>query len=230
MNEISVKQVFAAVIRSIWLAVIVAIVFGASAYFYTTNFVSNVYTARSSIFITNGGILNSGSGTNVKNTDFTASTMLLQPCVDILKTKEAQKDLVNSMNSSITYNDIKGGFQISIRSDNSLFIDIRYSGNDKDQVIKLVNEYAEFAPEYLSGFFNNTINIKTVELATAASKVSPRTTVISISAAFIGAVLVMLVSVILSLLDQTIKGEADFTANYDVPVLGVVPDFELLKK
>lgn len=228
MNEISTAQVFGAILRSIWIAVIVALVFGVAAYSYVNMFMEDVYRARASIFITNGGIISSDNEeASIKSSDFTASSQLLPSCVGILSTTEAKKHLAEFLNNEVT---VKGNLSVSIRSDDSLFIDIRYSANSKQEAIRIANAFAEMAPQYLKSFFNNSISVKNVEYANTASKIAPHTTTITFTAALIGGALVLGIAALLALLDQTIKGENDITSHYEVPILGVVPDFEILKK
>lgn len=228
MNEISTAQIFGAILRSIWIAIIVAIAFGIVAFSYVNMFMEDVYRARSSIFITNGGIISAESeDTTIKSSDFTASFQLLPSCVDILSTAEAKKKLAEQLNNEVAIN---GALSISIRSEDSLFIDFRYSTHSKEEAIKVANALADMAPQYLKSFFNNSISVKNVEYATTASKVAPRTATITVTAAFIGGILVFGIAALLAVLDQTIKGENDIVTHYEVPILGIVPDFEVLKK
>ncbi len=228
MNEISTGQIFGAILRSIWVAIIVALAFGIVAFSYVNMFMEDVYRARSSIFITNGGIISiDGEDTTIKSSDFSASSQLLPSCVGILSTTEARQKLAEQLNNEVA---IKGTLSVSIRSDDSLFIDFRYSANTKEEAIKVVNAFAEMAPQYLKSFFNNSISVKNVEYATTASKIAPRTATITITAAFIGGILVFGIAALLAVLDQTIKGENDIVTHYEVPILGIVPDFEVLKK
>ena len=100
MNEISTAQVFKAILRSIWIAIIVALVFGVAAFSYVNMFMEDVYRARASIFITNGGIFSEeGDETSIKSSDFTASKSLLPSCVGLLSTTEAKKELEAALNN-----------------------------------------------------------------------------------------------------------------------------------
>ena len=42
-----------------------------------------------------------------------------------------------------------------------------------------------------------------------------------------GAVLVFAVAIIITVMDKTIKGEKNFVANYDIPILGNIPNFKV---
>ena len=46
------------------------------------------------------------------------------------------------------------------------------------------------------------------------------------AAVILGAVLVFAIAIIITVMDKTIKGENDFTANYDIPILGNIPNFK----
>ena len=48
--------------------------------------------------------------------------------------------------------------------------------------------------------------------------------------ALIVAVLVSAVIILIAVLDQKIRGEEDFVANYDVPILGIIPMFDIPSK
>ena len=68
--------------------------------------------------------------------------------------------------------------------------------------------------------------IKTLSKARDTVQVSPKTMITVALAAILGAAIVAFFVIYIELSDRTINGEEDIRANYDIPILGNVPDFQ----
>ena len=60
-------------------------------------------------------------------------------------------------------------------------------------------------------------------------RIYPRTSVVSLAAAFIGAVISFAIVYLISLANTTIKTESDITDNYKIMLIGNIPDFSNAK-
>ena len=70
------------------------------------------------------------------------------------------------------------------------------------------------------------ISPRFVSTADAASLVFPRTKTTTLTAALVGFVFAFGLVFLIDSFDQAILGEKDFTSHFDVPLIGVIPDFE----
>lgn len=225
MSDISPKLILNAVIRKIWIVVLCAIICAAGAYVYFSTFVSPVYRASASIIIANGAI-STDKAEYIASTNITASTSMLSTCVDILKTKNAYDFLTEEFNNKYNAKNYMSMTNISIRSDDSLFIDIRVSNTSKTLAIKVANALAERAPEYIKSFIPSA-EVTPADYADSAVVISPRVMLMTLTAGFMGAVIPLIILVIVAISDTTVKGEDDLTDKYNVAILGSVPDFDI---
>lgn len=234
MNKISLGYLFNLFIKRLWILILVALIFGGAAYGYCRFIAEPVYKAQASIIVTNGGITKLDSTTEenldeeetIKTTDLDASLKLANSCVDILKTTDMYKSVAAEVaNSKFTADRIKKSVTVERRSNSSLFIDITFKANTKNDAIKIANVFAEKSPEYIQNIIkSSTVNV--LSPAEKALKVSPQVTYLVLVAAIIGVALAYVIALIIDLNDQSIKGEEDFVNNFDVPLLGAVPSFE----
>lgn len=228
MNDISIKNVFRALLSKIWLIILVTVLCGALAYTYCAVVATNYYRARSSIIVTNGGVTTDGE--KLQYSDFTTSTSMLKTCTDLLDTSNAYVKLAENLGyKDLSADQLSKMISISSRAADSFLIDIRATAPDKARAVSIANAFAELAPEYINQTLPS-MEVKVIQRAETSSKISPRTTIITISGAFMGAFLVALIVAILAIADRSVKGEEDLLEKYNVSILGSVPDFDVASK
>ena len=224
MKEFSLLDILRIILRKIWLVLGVAVVFLAGALLYCNLLAVPMYSASSSIIISNGALEHTPNTNKIQSADLATSLALTQPITDILDTKGMYTAVAERSVYNYTPEQLKNMFSLSYRED-SIIIDVKITTKDPQQSVHLANTFVRIAPEYLTQKLPSaqlTIN----EEAEKATQVSPRTILTAIAAFLAGAFLVSAILVIYSALDQTIKGEESITANYSVPILGMVPDFD----
>lgn len=229
MKEFSLLDILRIVLKKIWLVLGVAIVFFAAALLYCKLVATPLYSASSSIIISNGALDHTTTNINkIQSADLATSLALTQPITDILNTKGMYTTVADNTNLGYSADQLKGMFSLSFRKD-SIIIDVKITSANPEHSIALANAFVRLAPDYLVTKVPSaqlTIN----EEAQAAAQVAPRTMLTCIAAFLLGAVLVIAILMIFNALDQTIKGEESIVANYNIPVLGMVPDFDNYQK
>ncbi len=228
MKDFSLLDILRIVLKKLWLVVGVAVVFMAAALLYCNLLAVPMYSASSSIIISNGALEHTPNTNKIQSADLATSLALTQPITDILDTKGMYTAVADKSVYPYTADQLKGMFNLSFRED-SIIIDVKITTTDPQHSVNLANTFVHLAPDYLSSKLPSaqlTIN----EEAEKAVQVSPRTTLTAIAAFMVGAILVTVILVVYNSLDQTIKGEESITANYSVPVLGMVPDFDNYQK
>ena len=114
---------------------------------------------------------------------------------------------------------------IARRSEDTLFVDITFSSTDPKEAMRIANKFAEISCEYIPGFIPSA-RANVASTAIKSIMTYPRTLMTTGVAGVIGAVAAYIVVFIIESMNRAIKGEEDFTSNFDVPLLGAVPDFE----
>lgn len=225
MNEISLSSIISIILHRIWIVILVTVLCAALAFGYCQFLATPVYRAHTSIIVTNGGIIVDDSDNSVKSTDLAASLYLVDTCIDILNTSQIYQDLSNSLQNKYNYKQLKAGFSVAKRSDNSLFIDVYFRSTNASEAIVIANAFTELCPGYINQRIPS-IKISIGDISDSASMVYPNTITSSILFSFLGAAVTCVLIVLFAAVDQTIKSEDDFISSFDIPVLGTVPDFE----
>lgn len=230
MNNFSIYHIVRLFFRHMFIIILSAILFGVSTFAYCEFHLEEKYAATGSVLVTNGGIIENYitedeiKKGNVNNTDIAASINLLTTVRDILKTNDIYKQLSDKLGGKYTYSQLKGFATISKRDDYSLFIDVKFETNNREEAINLTNMFLSLTPEYISKFIPHSSST-VVTTVDNASKTYPKTASSVMFAMIIGAVLSFLIIYIISFTNATIQCEEDFKDRYDIPVLGDIPDF-----
>ena len=227
MNEISLSYLFKLALKRIWIIIIAAVILGAGVFCYFNFAVSPVYKATGSILVTNGAITsqNDYSGSKINSTDITASLALSYTVTDILNTPDIFKQLSSKIENKYTYSQLMNRCNIVRRNEDTLFIDISFNASSREEAIELVNTYLSLAPAHIVKYLPDS----SANIATGADKTVqtfPNTSFYTIVAALLGAIIAFVIVFIIDSFDNTIKGEEYITSNFDVPLLGSIPDFE----
>lgn len=226
MNEISLSTILRMLLHRLWAIILATVLCATLAFSYCKFLVTPVYQTKASIIVTNGAIITSTDfDSTISNTDLAASLYLIETTIDILKSPKIYQELSNAMNNKYSYKSLSNSFSISRRSDDSLFVDIAFKSTSSKEAIEIVNTFTELSDDYICEVIP-TATVVPMSYADSAVVVSPRIIFTTIIFGFIGAIIASVLVVIISTLDKAIKGEEDFKTNFDIPVLGAVPDFD----
>lgn len=225
MNEISLSSIISIILHRIWLVIIVAVLCAALAFGYCQFLATPVYSARTSILITNGGLITDSYDDSIQTNDLSASIYLVDTCVDILKSQGIYQDLSEAIGGKYSFQQLKGAFSISKRDDENLFIDITFKSTDPEEAKLIANTFTNLCPTYMSGKLP-PVTVEVMDEAYGTSMVYPNTFSSIVIFGFLGAAITCVLLVLIASLDQTIKSEEDFIESFNIPVLGSVPDFD----
>lgn len=213
--------------RRIWVIILAAIVFASAAFSYCKFLLTPSYSATASILVTNGAVITSYAETTdkISGSDISASLYLAYTVVDILNTPDIYKKVADQLGKEYSYQGLMGASSVARRSDDTLFIDITFSSTDPKEAMRIANKFVEIACNYIPEFIPSA-RANVASTAIKAAMTYPRTMMTTGVAGVVGAVAAYVILFIIESMNRAIKGEEDFTSNFDVPLLGAVPDFE----
>ena len=213
--------------RRIWIIILAAVVFAVAAFGYCKILLTPSYSATASILVTNGAVTTSYDETTGKiaSSDISASLYLAYTVVDILNTPDIYKKVADQLGNDYNYQGLMGSSSIVRRSEETLFVDITFSSTDPKEAMRIANKFAEISCDYIPGFIPSA-RANVASTAIKSVMTYPRTIMTTGVAGVIGAVAAYIVVFIIESMNRAIKGEEDFANNFDVPLLGAVPDFE----
>lgn len=229
MNELTLANLFGILKKSLIYIIIVSVLCAVGAFLYCKFIATPTYQAKVSFIGANSSGFASQTGEeddDIKSADISASRQLILTYVDIFKTKDFYKVVKEKSDLNYSANQLRGMVSISQRTDNSLFIDVTVTCTDPKHAVQIAETIYECGDEYLVATLPNAY-VKAIEdTDSVANKNYPVTSKTMTVAVVFGAVLVFAIAVVISVMDKTIKGEKDFVANYDIPILGNIPNFK----
>lgn len=236
MKNISFFTLVEIALKHIFILVAAALVVAIGAFCFCEFVAVPQYSATGSIMVTNGAIISTqdidnsdfNDGNTLNNTDITASLNFAHTVTDILNTNGIFKNLAEELGGKYTYAQLKSFSTVTRRSSNTLFIDISFTANNREEAIELVNTYLSLAPEYINTFVPKSA-VTATSVADTAAKVFPRTIITTGAAGVLGAVIAYAIIFLFYCANTVIKGEEDFKDRFDIPVLGCIPDFSTSK-
>lgn len=211
----------------LWIIVLSAVCCAAIVFTYCKFFVIPRCSSTASIIVTNGAVTTSFNETSdkVSGSDISASLYLAYTVVDILNTPDIYKKVADQLGDGYEYQNLMGRSSVARRTEDTLFIDVTFSSTDPKEAMRIANKFVEISCEYIPEFIPSA-RAMVASTAIKATKTYPRTMTSTFVAGVVGAVAAYAIVFIIELMNRSIKGEDDFTANFEVPLLGSVPDFE----
>ena len=124
------------------------------------------------------------------------------------------------------YKSLKSKISVSrSQEEKSMLIYISVVSTSANEAVQIANDFAECCKEFIPANVDKNINVS-ITNADGASNVYPRTVMSSAIAFLVGAVLTFVIAFIIDISDQSIRGEDEFINQYDIPLLGSIPDFD----
>ena len=237
MREMSIVDIFNLLVKRWWIILGLAAICGSAMFLFTSLTYVQEYSATGTLIAGNGSFTNQqleSSGNKVNASDLTASVSLIPTYLELLQSDSLAKEVAtkvawdNPDYKNITYTDVARTVYFSNKPDTTVIV-VSGKSTDKNFVKAVVSAYLELSPAFISSHLR--VDDAAIELDSAkVSALSDGALSDGLKVALIVAVLVCAVIVLIAVLDQKIRGEEDFTANYDVPVLGVIPVFDIPSK
>ena len=229
MNELTLSNLLGILKKSLVYIIIVSILFAIGSYCYCKFIATPTYQAKISFIGANGsgfGIQTEEDDDFFTTTDISASRALILTYVGLFKTSGFYDMIQKECGLDYSSAQLSGMVSFVQREENSLFIDVTVTCTNPKHAIKIAETIYEFGDDYLVGQLPIAY-VKAIEdTNSTAVQNYPVTSTTMMAAVILGAVLVFAIAIIITVMDKTIKGENDFTANYDIPILGNIPNFK----
>lgn len=239
MNELTLSSLLGILRKSIIYIVIVAFLCAVGAYCFCKFIATPTYQSKTSFIATNGGISSENgdedntvsnntvtSETKILNTDYSASRNMLNTYVELFKTRDFYRMIEKEVGLDYSMGQLKSMVSVSRRDDNALFIDFVVTCANKEHAVLIADTIYRIGNEFISTKLPTGYVMAVEDSGGGTYQNYPVTFIIVASWTIIGAALVFIIAFIINILDKTIKGEKDFSANYDIPILGNIPNFK----
>ena len=234
MNEFNMATLLGILRKYIWYMVIVAVIFAVLAYCFCSFIAVPTYQSKISFIGTNGGMADMGDGemsdiTKIPSADIVASIALIPTFVDMFKEADLYEQVSETIKKAgLDYDtkQIKSMVSVQARSEESLYIDITVTSTNPKHSVLIAETIYRIGGKFVVSRMSKAYIAAMGNTGGVAAKNYPNTPITIILAAFLGVVFVFVIAIIVNMMDKTIKGEKDFSANYDIPILGNIPNFK----
>ncbi len=219
--EIDLQRVFKAVLRRLWLLLLVAVFCAVAAFFYTKSTVVPTYQS-SALFYVNNSVF--GQSVSISYADLTASKGLVGSYIVILKSRPTLEEIADYADSDRNYSELRGMLSASAVDDTEIFR-VTVTSTDPQEAADLANAAAVILPKRISSVIDGA-SAKVIETAIPASGPSnnDRYTTNVLLGFMLGFVLVVAVIAVRECFDTTIRSSEDIKQVCDLPILSEVPD------
>ncbi len=225
-KNVTVQKIINILLHRIKFIILATVVMGLLFFMYSKFIVAPMYNTSAMIYVQNYSDSKDKTAspddkktTNEENSkiypaDITASSNLAGICVTLFKNSDEMTSLYDGCNVDVKVNE------------NTFFITISVDGNDPQKCANVANQLAEKAQEvYDDKFSYGRIGMirqaKVPELPYAPANIN--NTLIGLAIGFIAS---CVISILLELIDSTIKADDDIQEIYGIPVFAEIPDFE----
>ncbi len=230
MNEISISTLISILRKNLGYLIAAMLIFAVVAYSFCAFIAVPTYQAQASFIGGNGGV-----GTDLENrdtiqsSDVAASLALIKTYVYVLQSDTVYTKVAKELDSKYTAKQLKTMVEIAPRDADSLIIDVKITSVKPEDAVEIANTYLKVGSEHIMALVPKAY-IVGMEDSTYAVQNYPNTMTTVALAVILAFVLVYGICLVASMMDKTIKGEQDFTDNYDIPVLGDIPNFKVAAK
>ena len=221
MEEINFKELSTYLLQKIWLvlAILVAVVAGGE--FYTLSLKTPMYSSSTNVVL----ISESSSNQQITYNDVTLSNNLVKTYSEIVKSRNVLEQVIKNQNLSESYDALASKVSVSSVTSTQL-ITIKVSDKDPNRAETIANEIGAVFKKEIKDIYGID-NVQIVDKAVAS--VSPyninvmKETLIYLVAGFI---LGVGASLVLYLIDNTVKDTDLIENKLGLTVVGVVPEVE----
>lgn len=238
MDEINLSNIFRIFLKRLPIILLTAVFFAAVTFCCSEFYITPIYKAQAKIIVSNGTMISGvdeeeddsiiskpQTANKVSASDITSSVYLAESSVEYLKTPDMYKRVAKKLGyQESDWAIVEKSVDLSLAGEDTMFIVITARNSSSEEAKRVVNAFASEAPYYLK----TLSGVKSQAVALAENSVfdSPKTFTYTLIAFFAGGILCLFAAWFIDEMDTTVKNEDELRTEYNIPVLGVVPDFE----
>ena len=240
MQNITIQRILSILLHRIRFIVIMSLAAGLLTFLYTTFFITPIYSTSTMIFVQNYSKSNPKTNASGADADAAQSAASGSSDANASNNEQAQKIFNSDISGSASLAKITvtlfqnsdeitalyDGCNVSISAvDGTFYITITVSGANPEKCANVANQIADtcdsvFHKNFMYGQLGIIRTAKTPGAPVSPDKL--RNTLIGFA---VGLAAACLISILLELIDTTIKAEDDLSEIYKIPVFAEIPDF-----
>lgn len=236
-KNVTIQRIVGVLLQRIKFIILATVVMGLLFFMYSRFVIAPMYSTSTMIYVQNYSSSQRESANDKSSTtkkadddtakkttneenqkiypaDISASANLAEICVTLFKNSDEMTALYDGCTVNVDV------------TDGTFFITITVDGTDAQKCANVANQLAEKAAEVYNSKFSYG-QIGTLRQAKVPSApYAPSNTKNMLIGAAIGLIASCLISILIELIDTTIKSEDDIQDIYGIPIFAEIPDFE----
>lgn len=223
--EISFMRLFDAVMKKLWLVMLMSVLGAVLTFAITFFLITPKYESAAMFYVNNNSLSVGDASFSLSSSDISASKSLVDTYIVILDTWETQKDVIDYAGLDMTCEQFKEMVSSAAVNETEVFR-VTITSENPEEASKLANAVAYILPKRINSIVEGT-SAQIVSSARTPTKPSSPNFIINSLVGFIfGLVLSISAIALKTLLDVTIRTEADVLQSSGLPLLAKVPDME----
>lgn len=218
---ISIQEMFVLLKRYLLLIVAAGLIGGIATYCVCSFLVAPVYEASAKMLVNSR---QEQTGT-VTNDQITSAQKLVDTYAIIIRSRPVLTPVIENLNFPMNVD--KLAKMVTVTSvNNTQVMQIAVQSTNPEQALAIMEQIVEICPPIIIDVMEAG-SVKTIEPAYLKNvPVGPNTNLYTVVAAFLCMVIVIAIVLLGYILDNRYKSEADLRNDLDLPVIGVIPDYE----
>lgn len=227
MTEIDLTQIFQALLKSLWVIVAVAILFGVTAYIYSSYFITPTYRSGFTAYVNSR--LTKEDGSSITTGELNASIGLTHLYEEIIKSRSVLTDAADNCDVAITYGQLSQMVSSTV-SETAALITVYVEDTDPVRATALAEAIAEAAPEHVARVVDGS-SMRIVDAPVEpVSQFAPNNVRNAALGAVVGILLAVAMIIILELTNDFARNAEDLEKRYQLSVIGIIPNIAAAEK
>lgn len=214
-SNISIQRIIGVLLSRLKLIVVATLLGGVLFYCYSYFMITPMYSTSAMFAIQNYSVGTSGSNDNAKKifgSDLSGSATLASVSMILFQNSDELSAVYSGCGVSLSVEDF--------------FVTVNVTGTDAQLVANVANQVCEKCEDVFKSYYSYG-SIRTIRAAKVpGGPFAPDNKHYGTMGLGVGLGISCLISILLELIDTTIKAEDDIQQMYGVPVFAEIPDFE----
>lgn len=225
-NQLNLLDLISVFLKRWWIIFISIVVIGGVSFVYSQFFIQPIYVSKGTLYVQNTSY---DVSENMNISDINASQQLVNTYIEILRSNTFLNIVSNRCGLDYTPKEIKSMISMASVNETEIF-SVSVRNPNPEYAMKICQTILVSAQEEIARIVS-VGNVKIVDNANSpTAPSSPNVSRNTFLGTLFGVILGMFIILALETLDIRVKSEADLADKYDLPILGVIPTLETLKK
>ena len=228
MREMDLRVFWGVLLRNMKVIVVVAILMALAVGGATEMLTEDTYSSKCSMYVMNITQEGAVDTTGISSSGLDASQRMVGEYIQILKSDLVLGDVQARLlekNHKMSVSGIRSSLSMSAVEETALLRITATTGNP-DLSKDICDALQACAPDHVREVMLGIGHVTPVDVASRGALKGPQTAKNAVLGALLGFIIACGFSIMMYLMDNTVKDEKDLKSRFDVNVLGVVPNFE----